>query len=575
MERHLQPLTRIMKLQNSNTRSSHFLHACRTPDFPIQDFSSQNVKEQELTPFFSGGDVSVTLKNTVTPGTRRKTDRNGSKPPIEEPYLAQVDKIEWEVTGVTADPQSGTGETANFKVTTLAEGKLTYTVTLKGIDGVDPAWYADFTKDVPLVLLPVQIEEISFGGTKYWELKSDDAATTYSAPHWKDVDGNGKPINTTQGERDYAVAFTRNTKPKIGAKFKIASASNFGAIKIKATGPGGVTIPETAATVSGDEVTLPLTEASTVLVNTIKFYDKKDDAKAFKLEWELKIGSSDWSKISTTKHTVYVTLDDPSPMKDFNGNNVTLRQETLFEIGCRNADGESSQASATAKIWSEFTDRVVKRMDGTQMTYYGSYLCTDTDAASLLQFGDGQCGAWADLLIRTRQVQGMNDPNEYRFFFSKKGLSVEGFAVKDWTFHGAGTSGDPAYPYLNILPIGNPDSYIGQNSYNFAYAEVTDDNGVAGQGNPNPASLFNNHQVMVSGEYYDPSYGVKRASLADIDDGAISGFYKVDQVLLNEAVYNLDFNQDGDKVDTAVPAFVFLFRKNPAGNDLNEQSQDR
>jgi hypothetical protein len=425
-------------------------------------------------------------------------------------------------------------------------------------------------------LIPVEIEEVSFGGTKYWELKSDDAATTYSAPQWKDVDGNGKPTNTAQGERDYAVAFTWNTKPKIGAKFKIASVSNFGAIKIKATGPGGVAIPETAATVSGDEVTLPNdTEASAALVNSIKFYDKKDDAKAFKIDWEIKIGDFNWLKIVTTKHTVYVTLGDPSPMKDFNGNNVTLRQETLFEIGCQNADGETDQATATAKIWSEFTDRVVKRIDGTQMTYYDSYLCANTEAASLLKFGDGQCGAWADLLIRTRQVQGMNDTNEYRFFFSNQGPGVEGFAVKDWTFHGAGTSGNPAYPYLNILPIGNPDAYIGQNSYNFAYAEVTDDNGIAGQGNPNPASLFNNHQVMVSGEYYDPSYGIKRASLADIDNGSIAGFYKVDQILLNEAAYNLDLNQDGDKVDTGVPTFVFLFRKNPAGNDLNEQSQDR
>jgi hypothetical protein len=424
-------------------------------------------------------------------------------------------------------------------------------------------------------LLPVEVKEVSFDGTKYWELKSDDAAKTYSAPQWKDVDGNGKPTDTAQGERDYAVAFTRNTKPKIGAKFKIASASNFGAIKIKATGPGGMAIPETAATVSGDDVTLPLTEASSALVNTIKFYDKKDDAKAFKLEWEIKVGTADWSKIGTTKHTVYVTFDDPSPMKDFDGNTVTLRQETLFELGCRNADGETTANGATTKIWNEFTDRVVKRIDGTQMTYYNSYLCVNTDAAALLQYGDGQCGAWADLLIRVRQIQGMNDSNEYRFFFSNKGPSVESFAVKDWTFHGAGTSGDTEYPYLNILPIGDPDSYIGQASYNFAYAEVTDDSGIPGQGNPNPASLFNNHQVMVSGEYYDPSYGVKRPTLADIDSNAIAGFYKVAEILLNENSYNLDLNQDGDKVDTSVPTYVFLFRKNPTGNNLSEQAQDR
>jgi hypothetical protein len=52
---------------------------------------------------------------------------------------------------------------------------------------------------------------------------------------------------------------------------------------------------------------------------------------------------------------------------------------------------------------------------------------------------------------------------------------------------------------------------------------------------------------MVGGEYYDPSYGVKRATLADIDSNAIAGFYKVAQIPLNETYYNLDLTQDGDK----------------------------
>jgi hypothetical protein len=80
---------------------------------------------------------------------------------------------------------------------------------------------------------------------------------------------------------------------------------------------------------------------------------------------------------------------------------------------------------------------------------------------------------------------------------------------------------------------------------------------------------------MVGGEYYDPSYGVKRATLADIDSNAIAGFYKVAQLPLNETYYNLDLNQDGDKLDTSVPTYVFLFRKNPTGNNLSEQAQDR
>ena len=202
-------------------------------------------------------------------------------------------------------------------------------------------------------------------------------------------------------------------------------------------------------------------------------------------------------------------------------------------------------------------------------------MCSNTDASSLLESADGQCGAWTVLFIRLRQIHGMNDTNEYRFFYSKKGINAESFAVNSWSFSGSGTSGNTEYPYINILPIGDPNSYRSKNSYDFAYAEVTDEDGIAGQGNSNPASLFNNHQVMVSGQYYDPSYGKIYASLEEIDSNSIAGFYKLDVLPLNETKYDLDLNLDGDKVDINVLTYVFLFRKNPSGNNLSEQSQDR
>jgi len=347
-------------------------------------------------------------------------------------------------------------------------------------------------------LLPVQIEEVSFGGTKYWELKSDDAATTYSAPQWKDVDGNGKPTNTAQGERDYAVAFTRNTNPKIGAKFKIASASNFGAVKIKATGPGGVAIPETAATVAGDVVTLPLTEASAALVNTIKFYDKKDDAKAFKLEWEVKIGNSDWSKIGASKHTVYVLFADPI---------TPLRQETLADLGCRNANEENAETSARDKMYGEFTDRVVKRLDGKQMTYWLNDQMGCTDTADLLSRadGNGNCQSWSGLFRDILQLQGIQ-ADRIRVGPQANDTSV---AVQTWTFTEP-PHGPANHPYV----IGT---------------DATDAQGVPGQGNPNPPGSFNGHWITESeGTYFDPSYGAAAVSGANkgklYEDSAFAGF---------------------------------------------------
>jgi hypothetical protein len=80
---------------------------------------------------------------------------------------------------------------------------------------------------------------------------------------------------------------------------------------------------------------------------------------------------------------------------------------------------------------------------------------------------------------------------------------------------------------------------------------------------------------MISGEYYDPSYGIKHASLADIDTNAIDGFFVVAALNLDEATYNLDLNSDGDKTDVAVPTACFLFRKNGTGNELQQQRYNR
>ena len=404
-------------------------------------------------------------------------------------------------------------------------------------------------------LLPVEVKEVSFAGAKYHELKKDDVSVTYSAPHWVDKDGNGNPTDTANGEKDYSVAYTRNTKPSIGAKFSIQGLPNNLAIKLRAKGSDGIEIPETAAQINGNDVILPVTASSTNWPNTIKFYDRADANKAFKLDWEIKVGDSDWAQVASTKHQVYLTLNDPV---------TAMRQETLFYLSAKNADGVAQEAAVTTSIWNEFTDLDVRRIDGTQLTYYKSFQCNNVETESLLKNGDGQCGSWAKFFIDLRKVHGIDVPNEYVVF---RPSADDGFLVKNWNFNGAGTSGVAGYPYLNI-----PDApFPSANSYSWKFAEVTDQNGIPGQGNPNPASLFGNHQVVIDGQYYDPSYGKKFASLKDIDDNAIDGYFRVVPAAINEPDFNLDLNGDGDKIDMGVQINVFLIRKNPAGMDLIEQ----
>lgn len=219
-------------------------------------------------------------------------------------------------------------------------------------------------------------------------------------------------------------------------------------------------------------------------------------------------GGTTWAAISSTKHTVYVTLADPASSLS-----SSSYFESLFEIGCREANGLSGSATdATVKgtvtdaIFGDFANRNVKRVDGTQLTYYHSYLTDVTTTAGLLSGGDGQCGSWASFFLDIRKAQGISDTNDYVLF---QPIAGDGFIVNNWLFAATGNSGNTSYPYLNLPSV----SLITAISYTWAYSEVNDAVGIPGEGNSNPAALFNNHQMAyVNSQYYDPSYGIKHYS---------------------------------------------------------------
>lgn len=409
---------------------------------------------------------------------------------------------------------------------------------------------------VKFVLVPVVIKDVRFAGSNYHELKSDDGNTTYNAPHWVDVNGDGiATTNTSSGEKNYPVAFTRNTKPKVGGKFRVAGLQSGQSVKIKVSSAQGLQIPETVVTPDADGiVTLQPQEASNNLINSIQFHNAEDNT-AFKIDWEISIGSGGWSSFGSTKHTVYITHADPAPT-------LSSRQETLFLLACKNAKGKTQVADITDGIWGEFTDRDVRRADKTQLCYYKSYKCSVVTTEELIKQGDGQCKAWTYLFLDLRKVHGIDDEDECRAI---QPIPGHGFIVKNWSFNGNGTSNHLEFPYLN--KTSGPD-WIGDTSYTWMISEVKDVDGIPGQGTIDPASWFNNHLAAIAGDYYDPSYGIKYDSLAEIDDEAVDGYYLQTQMDLNEQVVDLDLNDDGDKDDSAVRTGVMLFKKNPPGLDL-------
>ncbi|MGI6494607.1 MAG: hypothetical protein ACOX5G_00675 [Kiritimatiellia bacterium] len=413
---------------------------------------------------------------------------------------------------------------------------------------------------VRLTVIKVDLKEVSFSGTKYHTVKKDDGSQDYTAPHWQD---NSSPLDgdaDDAGDKKYPICFTRNTKMKVSAKWRIEPSGLGVTIKIKGDGPGNLDFPETTAAISGNDLTITDVECSNPFANEIDFFDPMSISWSYSMD-----GGSTWCSAGTSANQTYVTLGDP----------LTTVYHTLVHLGCKNADGENTATNCTSRIWIEFTDRDVRRVDGVQLTYYASYTCGNVTTASLLANGDGQCGAWASLFIDMRKVQGIDDTDEYVIFrpITPYGIpqSYVGFLVKNWTFTGAGTSGFATHPYMNI-----PDfPLVGGDSYNWKFSEVDDATGIPGQGNANPASLFNNHQVVISGEYYDPSCGIKHSRLQDIDDNAIDGYY-IGPISypVDEPAVNLDLNGDGDKTDLQVDTGVYLIQKNAAGLDIWEQRFD-
>jgi hypothetical protein len=320
---------------------------------------------------------------------------------------------------------------------------------------------------------------------------------------------------------------------------------------MKATGPDGITIPPTPVTRSGEVLTLNPTLCKGKFPDMITYYNKNGDgAPVFLLDWQMSMDNGvSWSPVGSTHHTVYVTLAAPLT--------VGLSQETLFYIGCKYANGRKTSNNMIQGVWAHFKGLNVTRVDGTELYYYQSYNAGATGTRKLIATGDGQCTAWANFFLDVLKTQGFQKPDNYVTIMPLLSSNDNGFIVKSWTFHGQGTSGHANYPFINLYS----EPFYLDTEYNWVSSqEVTKVHGsISGQGpNPNPPSVFPTHTLTyVNGRYYDPSYGKDYATLQGIDNLAIDGFVR------------REINWSGNGIQGS----AFLFRKNPAGLDIDDNRE--
>ncbi|MGC6426945.1 MAG: hypothetical protein ACON5H_08125 [Akkermansiaceae bacterium] len=338
-----------------------------------------------------------------------------------------------------------------------------------------------YTRD----LLPVDLEKISFDGTEYYELKKDDLTETYSAPHWIKADGTNE-----------SVAFKRNSKPKIEVFFKLDAPDDLLAkIKIKGVASDGIEFPDQNLVKDGGSVKYPMKEASSAFPNTIKFYDRSDDAKAFKIDWQISVDEGAFSSIGESKHQVYLTLEKPA---------TALKQETVYYLGCNEASGLTNHQQIVDAVYSEFQDQSVQRVnpangdpDGRDMTYWGPPPQQIFDPATLLKQGDGKCGAWGRLMVEILKVHSINS--------AEKAILPPLYTLND--LQASAGANLPAGSSFQFDPANARLFVKNWNTAGNAFQPV-DLKGIGAQGNMDPHSRFTDHCVVeYDGKIYDPSYG--------------------------------------------------------------------
>jgi hypothetical protein len=366
----------------------------------------------------------------------------------------------------------------------------------------------------------VKPRTISFSGDTYQELKTDDGQVTFKAPHWYDVNGDMQiEPGLMLPERNRPVAYVQGSTIKLKAKFR-AKGFNWqnNGVHVRAKINGTLDLPDTYCVMAADGyLTLPETPLGQPLDPTVKFYSAQGD-NSFNIAWEFYtdyIGNDpNWKSAGTTKHTVYVVNAVPLTTAK------SLMCETLFNIGCRNANGLTDPTAIVNAIYGEFTDRVVTRVEPSkgilkdeEMTYWGNPSGGVDSTNGLLQGADGQCGAWGRFMIDILRAQGIEASLIKVLPPVVSNSELQTMISNSFTLQGSAAISlqQPSLWVKNSLatPIPPPDT-IG---------EVVDEpsGGIPGQGNPNPKKRFRDHALVYYGSrLFDPSYGTP--SVADLPE---------------------------------------------------------
>ncbi|MBS1914035.1 MAG: hypothetical protein JST22_18755 [Bacteroidetes bacterium] len=342
------------------------------------------------------------------------------------------------------------------------------------------------------------------------------------------------PARWKAGQPVLSVAYVSGSYPEVGATIEMAHRSFTTRVLMRGHGPDGMAFPPLPAVVresGGTTVVIYPPHPSTIPFDpgTVCCYDP------FTISWEFSADDgTTWTRAGESSATIYVTRGRPAPENPEMGFGYI---ESLFDISCRSAHGYSSEADIVQHVWSEFTDLVVRTKKGDTLSFYPHKQNNQQETtAGLILCKSGVCFAWAHLLIDLLRIQGITRRGSYVVLSAPNTAScgpVIGMLMPNCTFGTPSAAATcPDFPYLAAFARPLTGDLIGP--------DVFSKPGLAGQGEPDPMSLFHDHAlVLIDGVYYDPSYGRTFASLDEFVN-SIAG-WAVESVA-NESQVHFDLN---------------------------------
>ncbi len=321
-----------------------------------------------------------------------------------------------------------------------AERDGTITIEHQSSGAKDQAFYT---------VAAIIVREVSFSDSNT-TLVSDEQDTTFSAPHYLDVNEDGDANDP--GERSYPISYVRGSNMVVDAKFAISPSMSGEPALVKAEAEDAASLPATNAVIIGNTIILPPSPTGT-LSNAIACL------KPMSMHWHVSFdGGDSWLDAGTSTNTLYVTWARPVSSPHI---------QTYFDVGCAAASGVSGVVGENDDvvlgcIWTKFQTRSISRAsDGRVLTYYGFYdenrngiweegidtdrnsssTCNVISAAELVRTANGQCLSWAEFMHQVLCAQGLAVVNgQQTLAVAVVGVPYReaSFAVKNWGKKGVG-----------------------------------------------------------------------------------------------------------------------------------------